>query len=376
MSGIYIHIPFCKSRCIYCDFYSTTLLNKRDAYIKALLLEIGKRNDYLNDKNINTLYFGGGTPSLLDEQQFISIFEALRSNYDLSGVKECTIEANPDDLSPDYLSMLKNIGFNRLSIGIQTFNDEILKTLYRRNNSEQSLQALTDAGNAGFGNISVDLIYGLPGQTFEIWQKDVEQAIEAGITHISAYGLTFEPGTRLHLMMEKGQIAKPSDETYLSYYDYLINRLKKAGFIHYEISNFCKPGYYSIHNSSYWKSIEYIGFGPSAHSYNGKERQWNDSSLNKYINAICNDKQYFEAEELDRSTRYNDYIVTALRTMWGINLDIIKERFGKEFSDYCLKNAKPHIERGKLKKDKQQLKLSEDGVFVSDDIMCDLIWVE
>ena len=310
MAGIYIHIPFCKSRCIYCDFYSSTLIEKKDTYVNALCSEITLRKDYLKGEQINTIYWGGGTPSQLEKAQLEKIFETLNSIYDVSHSTEVTIETNPDDLSPSYLGMLQELGFNRLSIGVQTFQDDILKFINRRHNAAQVTEAINDAHNAGFTNISIDLIYGLPKQNMQIWKEDIERAINTGATHISAYGLTYENGTQLHKLLTQKAIPETKEDEYFLYYEYLVKRLKEAGFIHYEISNFCRPGMYSRHNSSYWNGINYIGCGPSAHSYNGVSRQWNVASLSKYIKALETGEKYYEIEHLSKYTQYNDYIIT------------------------------------------------------------------
>lgn len=376
MAGIYIHIPFCKSRCIYCDFYSSTLIEKKDTYVNALCSEITLRKDYLKGEQINTIYWGGGTPSQLEKAQLEKIFETLNSIYDVSHSTEVTIETNPDDLSPSYLGMLQELGFNRLSIGVQTFQDDILKFINRRHNAAQVTEAINDAHNAGFTNISIDLIYGLPKQNMQIWKEDIERAINTGATHISAYGLTYENGTQLHKLLTQKAIPETKEDEYFLYYEYLVKRLKEAGFIHYEISNFCRPGMYSRHNSSYWNGINYIGCGPSAHSYNGVSRQWNVASLNKYIKALETGEKYYEIEHLSKYTQYNDYIITSLRTIWGLNLEKLHHDYGEQLYKYCLSCAKPYIEKKLLIIDSNILKFDEQSIFISDGIMSDLLWID
>lgn len=375
MAGIYIHIPFCKSRCIYCDFYSSTLKNKEADYVEALCKELIQRKGYLHGETVETVYLGGGTPSQLSITELQHIIDVIKDTYGWQSVKEATLEANPDDLSPEYLSSLKKLGFNRLSIGVQTFQDNILKLIKRRHNAKQVQQAVKDAHSAGFTNISIDLIYGLPEQDMTSWQEDVELAIQTGATHISAYGLTYEEGTPIFRMRHDKVIQEATDEEYLTRYTYLVKRLKEAGFIHYEISNFAQPELYSQHNSSYWKGIKYLGCGPSAHSYNGESRQWNVASIEEYITAINTNTSCFEREELNLMSQYNDFVMTSLRTMWGINLQQLTDKYGTEYYRYLLDKAAIYLKNGKLTQEGDIIKLSEQGVFVSDGIISDLFQV-
>lgn len=375
MAGIYIHIPFCKSRCIYCDFYSSTLKNKEADYVEALCKELIQRKGYLHGEAVETVYLGGGTPSQLSITELQHIIDVIKDTYGWQSVKEATLEANPDDLSPEYLSSLKKLGFNRLSIGVQTFQDKILKLIKRRHNAKQVQQAVKDAHSTGFTNISIDLIYGLPEQDMTSWQEDVELAIQTGATHISAYGLTYEEGTPIFRMRHDKVIQEATDEEYLARYTYLMKRLKEGGFIHYEISNFAQPGLYSQHNSSYWKGIKYLGCGPSAHSYNGKSRQWNVASIEEYITAINTNASCFEREELNLMSQYNDFVMTSLRTMWGINLQQLTDKYGTECYRYLLDKAAIYLKNGKLTQEGDIIKLSEQGVFVSDGIISDLFQV-
>lgn len=375
MAGIYIHIPFCKTRCIYCDFYSTTQSEIKDRYISALCNELHQRKSYLDNEPIETIYFGGGTPSQLSKNDFEKIFSTIKKEYNLEKCIEVTLEANPDDLTPEYIKDLSLLPFNRVSIGIQTFNEQTLQLLRRRHTAEQALQAVEECRTAGFQNISVDLMYGLPGETLKSWKTDIEQAIALNVEHISAYHLIYEEGTPLYEMRLKHKIEEIDEDSSVDFFKLLIERLSEAGFLHYEISNFCKPGMYSKHNSSYWTGKKYLGCGPSAHSFNGKTRQWNISSLEQYIEGIENKAPQIEIEELDITTQYNDFVITSLRTMWGLPLKEVEEKFGTELRQYCYKNAQKHIKNNKLELSDDSLYLTKEGIFISDGIMSDLLWV-
>lgn len=317
MAGIYIHIPFCKLRCIYCDFYSTTQSEKKTAYVAALCRELDQRKDYLQGERIETIYLGGGTPSQLEFKDFEQIFQTLHRLYDISPEAEITIEANPDDLTDEYVNMLRTFPFNRLSMGIQTFQENILRLLHRRHTAQQAVEAFERCRKAGFTNISIDLMYGLPGETLQTWEADLRQAVSMKPEHISAYHLIYEEGTVLWKLREQHRVEEADEDLSVSLFTQLIHKLKDYGYQHYEISNFCLPGMYSRHNSSYWTGKKYLGCGPSAHSYNGISRQWNVSSLDRYIEQVNNGETYFEVEELDLYTRYNDFVITTIRTMWG-----------------------------------------------------------
>ncbi len=376
MAGIYIHIPFCKRRCIYCDFYSTTQEEKKESYVHALCKELVSRNSYLDGETVETLYFGGGTPSQLDERAFLEIFNCVTRAYGMEGCKEITLEANPDDLNADYVKMLRRLPFNRISIGIQTFHDPMLQWLHRRHTAHQAIDAVHRCQDAGFGNISIDLIYGLPNETNAIWEKDLRQAIDLKAQHISAYHLIYEEGTPLWQLKDRHQVNEVDEEKSLSFFARLIDTLKEAGYEQYEISNFCLPGYHSRHNSSYWTEKKYLGCGPSAHSYNQTSRQWNLSSLDRYIEQIEKGKLPFEKEDLNLHTRYNERVITSIRTIRGLRLSSLKEEFGEELYLYCLQNASPHIERGLLEIKEDTLRLTRQGIFISDSIMSDLLWVD
>lgn len=396
MAGIYIHIPFCQSRCIYCDFYSTSHHEAKEAYIKALVKELTLRAGYLQDEfsepaEIKTIYLGGGTPSTLDASQLERIFSALYHTYRISSEAEITLEANPDDLTTEKIKELQSFPINRISIGIQTFNNRELHFLRRRHTAEQAIKAVKDCQNAGFSNISIDLIYGLPEQTISQWQSNITQALQLDVPHISAYALIYEGNTALWNLKEKGIISETDEDTSLTMYNMLIDELSDHHFQHYEISNFAQSGYYSRHNSSYWNSIPYLGCGPSAHSYNGKSRQWNTADLKLYIEKMQSCTQpsdfkyadWIDREYLDNQTRYNDYIMTRLRTCWGADLHFIETEFGTRLKDYCLQQASFHIKNGNLQLDKKNeqtkdglLKLTRKGLFLSDGIISDLFSVD
>ena len=375
MAGLYLHIPFCKKRCIYCDFFSSTLLKYRGAYVSALCRELRQRKDYLKGEPVKTVYLGGGTPSLLQRTELEQLFGEIGKVYGLDACEEITMEANPDDLTEHYVHMLTTLPVNRLSIGIQTFNDGLLKLLNRRHTAAEAIDAVKRCQDAGFSNISIDLIYGLPGETDVLWEHDLEQAIALGVQHISAYSLTYEEGTALWQLREKKQVQEADEEQSLRFFSTLMTRLKEAGYQHYEISNFCLPGRHSRHNSSYWEEIPYLGCGAAAHSFDGTSRQWNVADIGQYLQGIAEGKPVFEREVLDLTTRYNEFVMTGLRTANGIELTKLRERYGEKLCRYCLEMAKPCIERGFLAINGHQLHLTETGIFISDDIISDLMLV-
>lgn len=372
MAGIYIHIPFCKTRCIYCDFFSNVRMDKKNRYVEALCDEIRRRKPYLKDETVRTVYFGGGTPSQLDYEDFRSIFDTLNETFDLSGADEITLEANPDDLTPEYIALLRKLPFNRLSMGIQSFSDKDLKFLNRRHDAASAIRAVKACQEAGFDNISIDLMYGLPEQTMEGWLYNLKTALALDVQHISSYHLIYEEGTRLYKLLEAGKVAEADEDLSLEMFRALIDNLREGGFIHYEVSNFGREGRFSQHNSSYWRGENYLGLGPAAHSYNGETRSWNVADLDKYIAGETEG----EEETLTLQERYNDYILTSLRTMWGLPLDVLEEQFGLPLYDYCMAQALPHLKSGMLLKTENRLKLSPGGIFVSDGIMSDLMYVD
>ena len=380
MAGLYIHIPFCAKRCIYCDFYSNTNMEYKEAYISALLHEMELRSDYLHGEKIKTIYFGGGTPSQLQARDLEKIFDGIYRIFPVSENPEITIEANPDDLSAGYIASLKTMSVNRISIGIQSFIDEELNLLNRRHTANEAIEAVCRCKDSGIENVSLDLIYGLPGQTMEKWLYNLEKAIELDISHISAYNLTYEEGTKIYDMMCKDEVQPVDDEVNELFFHSLVKRLTGAGFIHYEISNFAKSsasypeGRISLHNSSYWNGTHYIGLGASAHSYDGKSRSWNVSSISEYIKSI-NEKSVTpcDTECLDERMRYNDFIITRLRTMWGVSVNELKEEFGEEFQRYFFEKITPFLYLNKLKKHDDNVKVSSGSIFMSDAIIRELI---
>ena len=376
MSAIYLHIPFCKSRCIYCDFYSTTRTELKRHYIHALCRELEIRHDYLPQEPVRTVYFGGGTPSLLEEADFRQIFQTLDTVYGLQEAEEITLEVNPDDLTPTYADMLSTLPFNRVSMGIQTFDDATLKLLNRRHTSRQAFDAISYLRHAGFNNLSIDLIYGLPGETDFRWESDLRQAVALDVEHISAYHLTYEEGTPLYRMLKTQRVKEVDEDSSLRFFTSLMDTLAVAGYVHYEISNFCKPGMHSRHNTSYWQGIPYLGCGPGAHSYNICSREWNKPSLTGYIEALEQGRRLFQREELDNDTRYNEYVMTRLRTHQGASPQEVADLYGDDLRRYFMTCAAPHLAAGRLQSGSDgRIRLTRAGLFVSDGIISDLMWV-
>jgi oxygen-independent coproporphyrinogen-3 oxidase len=373
MAGIYLHIPLCKKLCFYCDFYHIIATGDNTAYIDALLKEAASRRDYLGNEPVSTIYFGGGTPSVLSVKELGDILEQLRKYYILEEDCEISIELNPDDVNPDFLKGLKKLDFNRISLGIQSWRDADLKMLNRRHNSSQAEKALREIISAGFENISIDLIYGIPGMSQSEWASILDFSFSFGIKHLSAYHLTFEEGTVFGKMLEKGLITEVDEEDSIGLFNMLIEKSEAAGFIHYEISNFGKPGYFSVHNSNYWKQINYIGLGPSAHSFNGYSRQWNVRDMKGYIKSLNSGKPFYEHEDLDLKARFNEYIMTSLRTMWGIDLDYIENTFEKEGYDYVVNLAGKFKDYGLIRQNEKNLVLTNQGKIISDNIISEFI---
>lgn len=376
MAGIYIHIPFCRKRCHYCDFFKSTDLSQKARLLEGLRKELESRSSELASEEINTIYLGGGTPSVLLVDELKSLLDIIFLNYRVSPEAEITLEANPDDLSQAILSFLREIGFNRLSMGIQSFSEQDLKLMNRRHGVMQAIQSVKWAKTAGFRNISIDLIYGLPNQTLEEWERNVQVAVQLDVQHISAYNLTYHEGTVFYDQLKKGILKELPDELSLQQFEILIRDLKGAGFEHYEISNFCKPGFYSKHNSSYWKNQKYLGIGPSAHSFDLVSRRWNVSSIGAYLDGIENNKSYSESEILTEQDRYNDYIITGLRTIWGISEEFIQSEFSNQYLDHFQKMSEKHLQSGKIIRTPEKVCLSTEGLFISDQIMADFMMVE
>ena len=375
MAGIYIHIPFCKQRCTYCDFYTQVAPQKIPEIVTSIVSELHLRKDYLKNQQVDTIYFGGGTPSLLNYLQFKSIFNAIFDTYNVDKDAEITFEANPDDLSPAFLNDVMKLPFNRISIGIQSFDDEFLKRINRRHSGIQAIKAVQACKQHGINNISIDLIYGLPGQTMENWSKELETAYGLDVQHISVYGLTYEQGTRLWKQREMGTVQVVDEDVMIEMYDLMLQKMNEKGFEAYEISNFALPGCRSRHNSAYWKMNPYLGVGPSAHSFDGNSRQWNIASNTKYINSIKNGMVPFEKEVLSMNDRYNDYVMVSLRTADGIDIDFIEKQFGVDFSEYCMLNSTPYINSKKMIQSNNILKLSNEGIQISNLIISELMKV-
>lgn len=370
MAGIYVHIPFCHSRCIYCGFFSSVgLLGLQDKYVDALLHEIELRNDYLGSELPETAYIGGGTPSLLHNSNITRIANAI---YKKGITKEFTIECNPDDVTPELCKTLHDCGVNRISMGVQTFSDSRLQFLNRRHSSNDIPLAIRNLRNAGIDNISIDLMFGFPQETMGEWEADIDKALRLNVQHISAYSLMYEEGTKLYAMLESGDIKENEENTSAAMYDKLIEKLTKNGYEHYEISNFAKPGFRSLHNSSYWNGTKYLGLGAAAHSYDTASRQWNVSNIKEYIKFIESGLIPFEKETIDKQTRYNDMITTALRTKEGIDLTELSQ----EDYIYIIRNARRSMEAGTLAVTNNRLHLTRKGLYISDDIMSDLIRVD
>ena len=366
MSSIYIHIPFCQCRCSYCDFYSTTQLTSRDLYVNALCSELVQRKNELPPSPIQTIYLGGGTPSVLTPAQLDRIFTTLAAHYDLSKLQECTIECNPDDINSGYLSDLKSLPINRISMGIQSFNDVELTLMNRRHTAKQAIQAVQDIVNAGYSNCSIDLIYGLPQQTLATWELNVKTALSLPIKHLSAYHLTYEKGTKMFGYLQQAV----SEEESFAMFEKLHQYIEHAGMEAYEISNFAYPGYRSQHNSRYWQNKPYLGIGAAAHSYNGKnKRRWNVADLTKYINGITEISANFEEELLTSDDLYNELIMTSLRTKEGVDLNLLDAAYTKHFTQ----QSKKFIQKGLLRINNHFCQLTHKALFISDGIICDLM---
>lgn len=374
MSGIYIHIPFCKQACHYCDFHFSTSMKKKEEMILALANEIKLRKNEFENEIVKTIYFGGGTPSILQINDLKFLIETVYENYSIIDNPEITLEANPDDLTEDRIIELSKTKINRLSIGIQSFFEDDLKLMNRVHNSEEAKKCLTIATHY-FDNISVDLIYGIPGMTNEIWKKNIEIALSFGIPHISSYALTVEPKTALQKLIQTGAIENPNDEVAQEHFSILVELLEANDFIHYELSNFGKANYFSKNNSSYWQGKKYIGIGPSAHSYNGISRSWNVSNNSLYIKTIQESQLPNEVEILTITDRYNEYIMTGLRTIWGVSLEKIETEFGITYLNYLMKQVQKFVNDDLVIIENNVLKLTKKGKFLTDGIASDMFYL-
>ena len=378
MSGIYIHIQFCKQACHYCDFHFSTSMKKKDEMVLALAKELQLRKDEFQfDAEIpciETIYFGGGTPSVLNVVDVQLLIDTVRQNYPVSQNPEITLEANPDDLSEENLKAFAAIGINRLSIGIQSFFEEDLKLMHRAHDSVQAKKCL-ELATKYFDNISLDLIYGIPGMTNERWRQNIETALSFGIPHISSYALTVEPKTALNKLIQTGKVAAPKDEVAQEHFLILVETLEANGFLHYELSNFGKENYFSRNNSAYWLGKKYLGIGPSAHSYDGVSRSWNVANNALYLKAIQNNELPCEAEILTQEDRYNEYMMTGLRTIWGVSLIRIEQEFGPDYLNYLKQQSQKFISDGLLIITDGILTPTLKGKFLTDGIASDLFYL-
>ncbi len=381
MSGIYIHIPFCKQACHYCDFHFSTSMKKKEEMVLAIAKEIQMRKNELldsvqngKDEVVETIYFGGGTPSGLQIADLRLLLDSVYKNYQVIENPEITLEANPDDLSEEYLIALSEIGINRLSIGVQSFFEDDLQMMNRAHNSAEAKKCL-EIATKYFDNITIDLIYGIPGMSNEKWKQNIETALSFGIPHISSYALTVEPKTALNKLIASGKIAEPKDEVASEHFSILAEMLETNGFVHYELSNFGKENYFSKNNSAYWLGKKYIGIGPSAHSYDGISRSWNVSNNSLYINSIKENQLPNEVEILTITDRYNEYIMTGLRTIWGVSLERIKNDFGTDYFQYLQKQSQKFIDDDLLFIESGILKPTKKGKFLTDGIASDLFYL-
>ncbi len=372
MAGIYIHIPFCKSKCAYCNFFSLASESKIQDYVEALKKEIIARRTYLGNEIVKTIYFGGGTPSLLSVKNIEDIINLLNKNYEIVSSPETTLEINPDTIDREKMSSLKQIGINRMSVGIQSFHDDDLKYLGRRHDSRHAMQVLDDLKHSGFDKITLDLIYGMPTLTEEKWNKNLDIFFSTGFSHLSAYALTVEPKTILGQRIEKGDLQNISEDDAIRHYNILVERTKENSFEHYEISNFAKEGCRSQHNSIYWKDVKYLGLGASAHSYDGNSRQWNISNLTKYIQLVGNSNDYFEKEILTKEDKFNEYVMTSLRTSWGCDIRKMETDYGERYAVHFLKNVKKHLDSGIMLIKNNNYILTDEGMLFADGIAADL----
>ncbi len=371
MPGIYIHIPFCKQACHYCDFHFSTSLKNRDALLLALQKELLLRRDEFDGKEVHTIYFGGGTPSILKTEEIVQLLEVISLNFRVTEAPEITLEANPDDLSKEKIKQLYSAGINRLSIGVQSFFEEDLKLMNRAHSAHEAESCLVDTLEL-FENVSIDLIYGVPGMSEQRWRQNIEKTLDFGVPHISSYALTVEPKTALEKFIEKGVIPELDDEVSKRHFEILVAALEKEGYVHYEISNFGKPDFFSQNNTAYWQGKHYMGLGPSAHSYDGVCRAWNVRNNNIYIKSLEADKLPIESELLSVKDRYNEYIMTGLRTIWGVSLVKVRNEFGEKYAEYLKLQAQSHVSDGFLQWEKEILRATKEGKFLIDGIAADL----
>ncbi len=371
MAGLYLHIPFCKQACHYCNFHFSTSLKQKDEMVQAILQELTLQKDYLKGATLDTIYFGGGTPSLLTQQDLLNIFEKINQVHPVASNAEITLEANPDDLSTEKLTELKNTPINRLSIGIQSFFEKDLTFMNRAHNATEAKNCIQNAQSIGFNNLTIDLIYGTPTTSNEMWQQNIQTALDFNIPHISCYCMTVEPNTALDHFVKKGKADPVDEEKAAQQFEMLMTDLKSAGYEHYEISNFAKSGWHARHNSNYWLGTDYLGIGPSAHSFNGKSRQWNVANNAQYIKALTAQETAFEVETLSKEQQYNEYILTALRTKWGCDLAKI-ENWGQAFKHHFEKISKSYLTNQLIQQKNNIFTLTDKGKLLADRIALEL----
>jgi oxygen-independent coproporphyrinogen-3 oxidase len=374
MSGIYLHIPFCKQACHYCDFHFSTSMKSKETMVSALAKEMLLRKNEFENEMVETIYFGGGTPSVLTSDEIDFLIGTVYQNFEVAQNPEITLEANPDDLSDQKILELAQSKINRLSIGIQSFFDQDLRLMNRAHNSDEAQKSLAKATQY-FDNISVDLIYGIPGMSDARWKQNIKTALSFGIPHISSYALTVEPKTALKKLIGTGQIAAPSDEVAAAHFKILVETLETAGFIHYELSNFGKQDFFSRNNSAYWLGKKYLGIGPSAHSYNGTSRSWNVANNSLYLKSLAENKLPNQTEILTATDRYNETVMTGLRTIWGVSLEKIEKDFGKKYVDYLLQQSRRFVDDGLLSVENGILRTTSKGKFLADGLASDLFLV-
>lgn len=375
MAGLYIHIPFCKRKCGYCDFYSVASTAHADRYVDCLLKEFDMRKSEISAADVATLYLGGGTPSVLTIEQMAKLFDGLREHLSFDNISEITVEVNPDDVSEVCMRGLAQMGVNRISMGIQSFVDAELKMVNRRHNAAEAIAAVEKIKDAGIGNLSIDLIYGLPGQTLDSWRHSLDCAVEMNVSHISAYCLSYEEGTALTKLRDMGRIKEADEDLCVKMYDMLCHRLAAAGYEHYEISNFAREEKYSHHNSNYWNGTPYLGLGAAAHSFDGAVRRYNPCDIKKYMETIESGSLACEAEEEEWWQRYNEMVMVGLRTMWGIKMTDISKRYGGDIADRFVEIAEKYVGGGKMAKNGDAYVLTEEGAMISDAIIRDLMIV-
>lgn len=371
-TNLYIHVPFCASRCSYCDFYTETQRSLQSQWLEALLLEIDERLSLISPNSLGHIYLGGGTPSLLSPEELGRIFERIARWQRIDPEAEVTIECNPDDVSPAYAEALAQLPINRVSMGVQSFHEADLRFLGRRHTAQQVEDAVADLRRVGIDNLSLDLIYGLPNQTLELWRSNVERMLSLGVPHISAYHLIYEEGTALTRLRDLGRVHEASEEESVSYFQLLIDALTSAGYEHYEISNFAQPGQYARLNTGYWQGVPYIGLGPSAHSFDGSWRSYNVADIHQYVAGIHEGAPIRERELLDEEERRHEYVMTRLRTMWGINLSEYRQFFGLREEERLLSRVQSYVRSAHVVLEDGYLRLSPSGYFLSDRIIVDL----